>query len=179
MSGNSRSSCLQTAPIVIAFARGRRRVGGGPARWGRPRSLTAQRQVGELVLADLQLVAVLEAVRLDPAAVHVGPVERAEVVDVEAVAAPHQQRVVARHGHVVEEDVGVGAPADRPALAREGERLADAPAARADDERGALVGHLVEVDRTELAGLVDLVGRGRARRPRLGLGPRNAPHFWQ
>ncbi len=41
---------------------------------------TSARQVGELVFADLQLVAVLELVRLDPAAVDVRAVQRPGVV---------------------------------------------------------------------------------------------------
>ena len=110
MSGNSRSSCLKTAPIVSAFVLA---GGGTPGDLGAHRSI----QVGELVLAHLQLVAVLELVRLDPAPVHVGAVERAEVVDVEAVAPAHQQGVVARDRHVVEEHLGLGAAPDRHALA--------------------------------------------------------------
>ena len=58
-------------------------------------------------------LAVLEVVGLDPAPVHVGPVERAQVVEVELVAAADDQRVVARDRDVVEEDVGVGPAADR------------------------------------------------------------------
>src|SRR5918912_3882580 len=97
------------------------------------------RDVRELELADLQLVAVLEPVRLDPVAVDVGAVERAEVVEVVVAAAADEQGVVARDGDVVEEDVGVGAPADRHAVGVEREALADSPAAGTDDERGAVV----------------------------------------
>ena len=82
------------------------------ARSARPTRPPSLLQVAELVLADLDLVAVGEPVRLDPAPVDVGAVERAEVVDVEAVAAADQQRVVAGDGDVVEEDAGVGAAAD-------------------------------------------------------------------
>src|SRR3954449_3358968 len=66
----------------------------------RSRALT--RQVGELVLADLQLVAVLELVRVDPPAVHVGAVQGARVVQVPGARAAHEHRVVARDGDVVE-----------------------------------------------------------------------------
>jgi len=83
-------------------------------------------QVAELVLADLDLVAVGEPVGLDPAAVDVGPVERAEVVDVEAVAAADQQRVVAGDGDVVEEYAGVGAAADADPVFTDAEALAGA-----------------------------------------------------
>src|SRR6201999_3025093 len=69
--------------------------------------------VRELELADLQLVAVLEPVRLDAVAVDVAAVQRAEVVEVVVAGATDEQRVVARDRHVVEEDVRVRAPADR------------------------------------------------------------------
>src|SRR5690349_23730457 len=52
---------------------------------------------------SLQLVAVLEPVGLDPAAVDVGAVQRAEVVEIEVAAAAHHERVVARDGHRSEE----------------------------------------------------------------------------
>ena len=106
MSGNSRSSCLQTAPIVSAFSL---RGGASAPDFGAHRS---SRYVS-LYLPTWSSSPFCEAVRLDPAAVHVGAVQRAQVVDVEAVAAPHEQRVVARHGHVVEEHLGVRAAADR------------------------------------------------------------------
>src|SRR5947209_6440144 len=141
----------------------------GPRSWtdtdGRRRASREERQ---LELADLQLVAVGQVAALDPLAVHVRAVQRAEVVDVHLVAAAHQQRVVARHGDVVEEDVRVGPPADRHAIAGDREALPHAPAAGADDERRALFGHdVVELDRDQLTGLADAVGRGRAL---IGLG---------
>src|SRR5215211_7539535 len=115
--------------------------------------------VRELELPDLELVAVLEAVRLDPVAVDVGAVEGAEVVEEEVAASAHEQGVVARDGDVVEEDVRIGPAPDRHAVGVEWKALADAPAARADDERRALVGDdVADVDRHELAGLVDAVG---------------------
>src|SRR5258705_417665 len=49
-------------------------------RRARPRA-RSPREVRQLVLADLQLVALFELVRLDPAAVHVRAVERAGVVE--------------------------------------------------------------------------------------------------
>src|SRR4051812_39317694 len=97
---------------------------------------------------------------LDPAAVHVGAIQRAEVVDVEAVAAADQQRVVAGHGHVVQEDLGVGAAADSHALAGHVERLPRPAAARADHQRGPLARDLFEVDGLELPSLVYLVDLG-------------------
>src|SRR3954454_12026042 len=162
MSGNSTSSALQRAPIVIALAGGASSsIGGGGAdsmgAWSSRRGMSlSPGDVRELELADLQLVAVLEPVRLDPMTVDVGAVERAEVVEVVVAAAAHEEGVVARDGHVVEEDVRVRPAADRHAVGVQREALADAPAARADDERGALVGDDVpDVDRHELAGLVD------------------------
>src|SRR5680860_978234 len=130
MSSNSFSRILQTAPIVSAL-RGRE------SRWrtcccccsetATPRSLLLQ--VAQLVLADLDLVAIGEPVRLDPPAVDVGAVERAEVVDVEAVAAADQQRVVARDRDVVEEDAGVRAAADADPVLGHREALPGAAAA--------------------------------------------------
>src|SRR3954449_1947432 len=135
MSGNSRSSCLQTAPIVSDFGRGACGGAGAPAfsmpTWVLMRSSA---EVGDLVLADLQLVAVLQLVRLDPAPVHVRAVQRAEVVDVDAVAPAHVQRVVARDGDVVEEHLGIGAAADRHLVAPDEEGLAGAAAARTGED---------------------------------------------
>src|SRR4051794_32400061 len=117
--------------------------------------------VGELELADLELVTVLEPVRLDAVAVDVGAVQRAEVVEVVVAAAAHEQGVVTRHRDVVEEDVGVGPAPDRHAVRVQREALADASAAGANDERGALVGDdVADVDRDELTRLVDAIRRG-------------------
>src|SRR3954447_5768577 len=168
MSGNSTSSALHSAPIVIAFAGASSGSPGGTVMasvCGSPFSCSVMGpstgDVRELELADLQLVAVLEPVRLDAMAVDVGAVERPEVVEEEVAAAAHEQRVVARDGDVVEEDVRVRTPADRHAVGVEREALAHAPAAGPDDERRALVGDDVpDVDRHELAGLVDAVRRG-------------------
>src|SRR5215211_350018 len=77
--------------------------------------------------------------------------------------------MVARNRHVVEEDLRFRAAADRVALAGQVERLAGATPARADHERGALMGHRVEVHRTKLAGLVHLVDLGRVAARALGL----------
>src|SRR3954453_22470320 len=169
MSGNSTSSALHSAPIVIAFAGGASSGSSGGTATASARASSfscsviglSTGDVRELELADLQLVAVLEPVRLDAMAVDVGAVERAEVVEGVVAAAAHEEGVVARDGDVVEEDVRVGAAADRHAVGVQREALADAPAARADDERGALVGDdVADVDRYELTGLVDAVRRG-------------------
>src|SRR5947209_15517236 len=122
MSGNSRSSCLTTAPIVSGFCAGAAarmrscasaavgipfpRGGAAGVPTSIPLSITAfpsrsSAEEGELVLAHLKLVSVLQLVRLDPAPVDIGAVERTEVVDVVAVAPPHEQRVVARDRDVV------------------------------------------------------------------------------
>src|SRR5919202_2221268 len=174
MSGNSCESALQTAPMVRDLTAGPCGGASGPAgrlpsaagsaegslRVGSATSLA--RQVGELVLADLELVAVLEAVRVDPAAAHVGAVERARVVEIPLAGAAHEHRVVARDRDVVEEDLRLRGAPDGQALAAQRERLADAPAAGADDERAALRGHVAHVDRPQLAGLlVDDVGGRR------------------
>src|SRR4029453_10582354 len=78
-------------------------------------------QVGELVLADLEIVAARQLVRLDPAPVDVGAVERSQVIDVEAVPPSHEQRVVTRDRDVVQEYPRVRAAADRHAITFDGE----------------------------------------------------------
>src|SRR6476469_7375108 len=116
MSGNSRSSCLQTAPIVSDFCRtgapSPSTPTGGRARPFSTSTLICSPEESQLVLAHLKLVAVLELVGLDSLAIDVGAVERAEIVDVDPIAPPHQQRVVARHRHVVEEHLGLRATPD-------------------------------------------------------------------
>src|SRR3989442_9647674 len=176
MSGNSRIRSLQTAPIVSALRRGGNGCVSAPcsgSRGGSPRlgsgsgagdegiagaSMGLTLQVCQLVLADLKLVAVLELVRLDAPAVDIGAVQGAEVVDVKAVAPPDEQRVVSRDRHVVEEDVGVRAPADRHPLSLDPETFAGPSAARADHERSALGGDPLEINGLQLAGLADLIG---------------------
>src|SRR5262245_51182931 len=119
-------------------------------------------QVAQLELADLDLVTVLESVRLDSPSVDVGAVERAQVVDVEPVLAPDQQSVVARDGHVVQEDPGVGTAPDRDLLVLQGEALPRATTAGADHHRcPGTLDDLVDVDRVHLPGLVDGVGHRR------------------
>src|SRR5919197_2081700 len=117
MSGNSCESALQTAPMVSDLAwRGASSAPGGAADGPGSSSgpaTTLAGDVGELVFADLQLVAVLEAVRLDPAPVDVGAVERAGVVQEPPVGAVDEDGMVARDGHVVEEDLRIGRAPDR------------------------------------------------------------------
>src|SRR5918996_2386943 len=149
MSSNSWLRTLETAPIVRAL----RRRDAPSAFADEPLLLsvataTSALQVTELVLADLDLVAVLELVRLDPAAVHVGPVQGAEVVYVQAVLAAHHEGVVARHGDVVQEHLGVGAAADAHPVGVDREALPRSTPARADDERGSgFLDLLVDVHR--------------------------------
>src|SRR5262249_38459825 len=87
------------------------------------------------VLADLELVAVVELPGFDAPAVEECPVEAAEVLDREGVGAPTDDRVAPRDGHVVQEDVAVRRPSDRRLLVVEDERLPRATAAGAHDER--------------------------------------------
>src|SRR2546429_2964253 len=165
MSGNSRARSLQTAPIVRA-RRAAGRSGSGVGPWpcsgrgadgsvGVSTAGALPLQIGQLVLADLELVAVLELVRLDPAPVDVGAVEGAEVVEVEAVPASHQQSVVTRDGHVVQEDPGVRATADRHPVPLDPEALTGPAPARANHQGAALGRHLLDVDWLELPGLAD------------------------
>src|SRR5215218_2046470 len=103
MSSNSWLRIFATAPIVSAL-RGRdgeslARRCSASLRPLAPSSVAviamSALEVAQLVLADLNLVAVLEAMRLDPATVDVGPVQRSQIVDVEAVATAHHQGVIA------------------------------------------------------------------------------------
>src|SRR5215210_9549474 len=102
MSGNSLTSALQTAPIVIGFSRGAVPWAAVPGSvcWSAI-SCPLPLEERQLVFADLHLVAVLEVLRVDPAAVDVGAVQRAEVVEVPGVAAVDDDRVVARDRDVV------------------------------------------------------------------------------
>src|SRR2546423_4762224 len=119
MSGNSCLSALQTAPIVIDLAP---RPGGSGAgtsgssmvgSWVRVAIMASLVEVGELVLADLDLVAVLETARVHALAVDVGAVERPEVVEVVVGAPAHDHGVGAGHRHLVEGDVRIPAAAHR------------------------------------------------------------------
>src|SRR5947209_17791158 len=129
MSGNSCASALQTAPIVTAFWRGRScwcstssGCSGGSSESSTfglrvlglaIRGLPSAVQERKLELADLELIPVSQPVGLDPAPVHIGAVQRPEVVQVVVLAAAHQDRVVAGNRHIVEEDVGLRSAADR------------------------------------------------------------------
>src|SRR3954470_4297279 len=177
MSGNSCASALQTAPIVMDFPRGvpSSTSGSSMSAMSTPTACRLPLEEGQLVLADLQLVGVLEAVRFDPPPVDVRAVQRPEVVEVEIAAAAHEQGVVARDRHVVEEDVGVRPASDRQPVAVEREALAHPPAARADDEHGAVLRGVVEVDRYELTGLAHAIGGGRRIPPGVMLLRRRAP----
>ena len=192
MSSNSCPRIFATAPIVSAFL-GREALSARGAALSGPgiddRLLAGHHshldplsllQVAELVLADLDLVAVVEPVRLDPAAIDVGAVERAEVVDVVAVLAVDQQRVVARDGDVVEED---GASGVRPMLIRSSSTVKLSPA-RPPPER--ITSAAPELDRPPRRCRPACTHRSRrpcrssssGRHPPSGR-PRKAPHFWQ
>src|SRR5215210_8156184 len=145
MSGNSCDSAFVTAPMVRDFARATGSPPGGAPSASTtslaPSSGSAQSESlvtatsageeGQLELADLELVAVVEPVRVHPPAVHVGAVERAGVVEEPVTPAAHERRVLARDRHVVEEHVGLRRAPDRHPLARQGEGLAHAAAAGA------------------------------------------------
>src|SRR5919197_4099051 len=130
MSGNSACSRRQTAPIVSSRVRSCRSACA---------VLTLLLQVRQLVLADLELVAVLEPRRrLDALPVQERAVEAPEILDVVAVVLLQQHGVLARDGDVVEEDVVLGRAADGRALALRHEVLARAAAPGTDDERRPL-----------------------------------------
>ncbi len=95
---------------------------------------------------DLDLVAVGQGARLHPFAIHVGAVQRTDVVDCElAGARPLDARVAARHGDVVEEDLRLRMAADaRDIGAQEigtpGIRAPEDMEDRAPDGAGVIVG---------------------------------------
>src|ERR1044072_5649439 len=142
MSGNSWARPLQTAPIVIDFCGRSVSMSGTSVGisgiWSIAITISSAREERELVLADLQLVAVLEMVGLDAVTVDVRAVERAEVVEVPVAAAAHEQGVVARDRDVVEKARAVGTPADRDPIAVQREALPHATAAAPDHQRGSL-----------------------------------------
>ena len=85
-SGSSRSRCPGTR--ARATCRRPRSSATWPSAGGRWAPRRSSLEVRQLVLADLQLVTRLQLVRLDPVPVDVGAVQRAEVVEIEPVAAP-------------------------------------------------------------------------------------------
>src|SRR4029453_13586381 len=99
MSENSPLRSLQTTPIVSdlpvradrsgAAGRASGAVVAGVGTRG-PVTATAGLpfQVGELVLADLEIVAARQLVRLDPAPVDVGAVERSQAIEEEPAPPP-------------------------------------------------------------------------------------------
>src|SRR5262245_30950103 len=77
--------------------------------WSLPR-----REERHLEPADLHLVTGRELRLVDLLAVHVRPVEAPDVAyEPRVTRASFEDRVLPRHGHVVEEDVTVGAAPDR------------------------------------------------------------------
>src|SRR5215213_8395240 len=159
MSGNSSRRRRTTSPILSRRSRCGFCVA---ALFTGPRSTSPVSPLHERqpVLADLQLVAVLELRAVDPAAVDEGAVQRPLVLDEEPPIALDEQGVVAGDGDVVEEDVAVGRAADTGAARARPERLAGAAAARAHDERRPL--ETLALDR--LGQVADLLGRQRLRR---------------
>src|SRR5262249_60180089 len=98
-------------------------IRGCHARRGWALRLPSCLQVAELVLADLDLVAVLELVGLDAAAVDVRPVQRAEVVDVEPVLPADEKSVIARDRDVGQEEARVRRPSARDSRFTQAEAL--------------------------------------------------------
>src|SRR6266542_2804996 len=123
-------------------------------------------QETQLVLADLELVAVLELRRLDPLPVQERPVEAALVLDEEIAVLLDDRGVLPRDGDIVQEDVAVRGAPDRRALALREEMLARAAATGAHDERRPLGLEVVERDRS-LVG--DVLRREAHRRFPAGL----------
>src|SRR5579875_2446933 len=162
-SGASGSMCVCGESMAISPCP-LRSPGGSSA--GDASGLLSSRQERELVFADLQLIAVREPVRVDAVAVDVGAVQRAAVVEVVVAASAHDERVVAGHGDVVEEDVVLRPPTHRDPVTGERKALARTASAGADHERRAPRDHARELDRLQLAGLADPVG-GRAHARRL------------
>ena len=72
----------------------------------------------------LYLPAAFAVLRDHPAAIHVRAVKRPEVVDVQAIVATDDQSVIARHGHVVQEDRSIRRAPDAHPVAVHGEAFA-------------------------------------------------------
>src|SRR5580704_18505519 len=107
--------------------------------------------------------------RLDPAAVDVGAVERPAVVEKVVLSPPYENGVVTGDGDIVEKDVRHRTAADRDPSRAERKALTGAPPAGADHQRRASLDDIVQLDLLELAGLAQLVrSRGRPRR-RIGM----------
>src|SRR5712691_8192920 len=123
-------------------------------------------QEGEAVLADLELVAVLELRALDTLAVDERAVETPLVLDRERAVRPRQDGVLARDGDVVEEDPAVRRAADRRLLRFGAERLPRPATAGSDDERGAFDPEVLE---RSLRRAVAFLRRERLRRLGAGL----------
>src|SRR5271157_343603 len=101
-SGNSWRSRLNTSPID-------RYVRALTASPSRPRSsLVCRRQVHELELPDLDLVAGGQDRFLDPLPIDICPVERADISNGIACTVVHELGVTPGHGDVVQEDVALG-----------------------------------------------------------------------
>src|SRR4029077_18639541 len=124
-SGNSSRRFRTTSPIRIRRSR-----------CGMPVTVLTRSSLHEAhpVLADLHLVAVLDPGAVDPAPVDEAAVSRALVLDVELAVALDQHGVGAGHGHVVQEDLALGRPADPRLLARGDEALPRATATGAGDD---------------------------------------------
>src|SRR6266568_2923958 len=151
MSANSLWSRRHTVPIVSR-------------RSGRVRLSRSFGEEAEPVLADLELVAVLELLhRLDSLPVEESSIQAAEILDLKRVVVLEQHCVAARDGDIVQEDVAFGRAADRRSLSPGDEMLAGASAAGAHDERRSFGDKLLKRD----AGIVLAVLGAEAHR-RLG-----------
>src|SRR5204863_1026129 len=128
--GSSRSRCPETP----AEAGGRRRRSSGAAAGFRLPESRSSLEEGQPVLADLQLVAVVQLARLDAPAVEERPVQAALVFDEEGAVPLSHDGVAARDGDVVQEDVAVGRAADESLLALDVKRLTGAATARPHHE---------------------------------------------
>src|SRR2546423_2723741 len=106
-------SASPDTPVVPAFLQAP-----SSASPGLPRSTPVSRAADpsarvehQAVLPDLDLVAVAQQRLLDQVAVDIGAVEAADVAHQEALRGARELGVPARDGHVVQEDVAVGAAA--------------------------------------------------------------------
>ena len=118
--GQQRAPATCAVAPQISIGRSRRAVAGA----GCKRMPEIDRHIDEVqvVAADHDLVAVGERAPLDPLAVDEHAVEAAVVEHAQAVRLADDQRVAARHGRVVEADVGGQAAADPRPLALQRER---------------------------------------------------------
>ena len=123
--------------------------------------------VGEAVVADLHVLAGLEAHLVDVVLAHIGAVEGPQVPHEEAVPVTDEGGMLARDGDVVEEDLAVGVPPGESGLGVQQEASTEVRALAHHQQRAVRGQVLDRADdparETGLAVLDRITGRDRAQ----------------